>query len=64
MATVSCQRAWREETLDLWRDNGAFIFTGLAPMAMGGPAFFDRIELMQVCPVGGRGSRQAQTRSR
>ncbi|MEW6303250.1 MAG: PVC-type heme-binding CxxCH protein [Verrucomicrobiota bacterium] len=38
---------WREEIFDLWRDCGAFTLTGIAPTAMGGPAFFDRIELMQ-----------------
>jgi hypothetical protein len=37
---------WREETFDLWRDCGAFTLTGIAPTAMGSPAFFDRIELM------------------
>jgi putative membrane-bound dehydrogenase-like protein len=39
--------AWRAVTIDLWRDNGAFTLTGLAPTAMGGPACFDRIELLQ-----------------
>ena len=38
---------WREEILDLWADCGAFTLTGIAPTAMGGTAFFDRIELMQ-----------------
>jgi len=37
---------WRVITLDLWKDNGAFVLTGLAPTAMGGRAFFDRIELL------------------
>ena len=41
---------WREETLDLWRDCGAFTLTGIAPTAMGGPVFFDRMELMQTSP--------------
>ncbi len=38
---------WREEVLDLWKDCGAFTLTGIAPTAMGGAAFFDRIELIQ-----------------
>jgi putative heme-binding domain-containing protein len=38
---------WREEVFDLWRDCGVFTLTGLAPTAMGAPAFFDRIELLQ-----------------
>jgi putative membrane-bound dehydrogenase-like protein len=37
---------WQVVTLDLWKDNGAFMLTGLAPTAMGGTAFFDRIELL------------------
>ena len=41
---------WREEILDLWKDCGAFTLTGIAPTAMGGAAFFDRIELMQQKP--------------
>jgi hypothetical protein len=41
---------WREEVFDLWRDGGAFTLTGLAPTAMGGPAFFDQIELLQQAP--------------
>lgn len=38
---------WRVVTLDLWKDNGAFTLTGIAPTAMGGPALFDRIELLR-----------------
>ncbi len=41
---------WREETFDLWRDCGAFILTGIAPTALGGTAYFDRIELLQTKP--------------
>jgi len=41
---------WREEIFDLWRDCGEFTLTGIAPTAMGGTAFFDRIELMQANP--------------
>jgi putative heme-binding domain-containing protein len=40
-------KEWRVVTLDLWRDCGAFTLTGIAPTAMGGPAFFDRIELLR-----------------
>lgn len=39
-------RAWRTATIDLWKDNGAFTLTGLAPTALGGKAWFDRIELL------------------
>ena len=38
---------WRMVTLDLWKDNGAFTLTGIAPTAMGGVALFDRIELLR-----------------
>jgi putative heme-binding domain-containing protein len=41
---------WREEILDLWKDCGAFTLTGIAPTAMSGAAFFDRIELLQQKP--------------
>jgi putative heme-binding domain-containing protein len=37
---------WQVITVDLWKDNGAFTLTGLAPTAMGGTALFDRIELV------------------
>jgi putative heme-binding domain-containing protein len=40
-------RDWTVVTVDLWKDFGAFLLTGLAPTAMGGPAYFDRIELLQ-----------------
>lgn len=40
-------REWTEVTVDLWKDFGPFTLTGIAPTAMGGPAFFDRIELMR-----------------
>jgi hypothetical protein len=45
--SASAPANWREEIFDLWHDCGAFTLTGIAPTAMGGPAFFDRIELMQ-----------------
>jgi putative membrane-bound dehydrogenase-like protein len=38
-------REWTTVTFDLWKDMGAFTLTGLAPTAMGGDAWFDRIEL-------------------
>jgi len=38
---------WRAVTLDLWKDCGAFTLTGMAPTAMGGTVFFDRIELLR-----------------
>ncbi len=38
---------WDTVTLDLWKDMGAFTLTGLAPTAMGGDAWFDRIELVR-----------------
>ena len=37
---------WTVITVDLWQDCGEFTLTGIAPTAMGGPAFFDRIELL------------------
>ncbi len=41
---------WRAEVFDLWKDCGTFTLTGLAPTALGGAAFFDHIELMQMNP--------------
>ena len=38
---------WRVVTFDLWKDNGAFTLTGIAPTVMGGTVFFDRIELLR-----------------
>jgi putative heme-binding domain-containing protein len=40
-------REWTTVTVDLWKDCGAFTLTGIAPTAMGGPVFFDRIELLR-----------------
>jgi hypothetical protein len=31
----------------LWSDFGELTLTGIAPTAMGGPALFDRIELLR-----------------
>jgi putative membrane-bound dehydrogenase-like protein len=37
---------WVVVTRDLWKEFGPMRLTGLAPTAMGGPAFFARIELL------------------
>jgi putative heme-binding domain-containing protein len=41
-------REWTVVTVDLWQDAGEFTLTGLAPTAMGGPAWFDHLELLRV----------------
>jgi putative membrane-bound dehydrogenase-like protein len=38
---------WTLVTRDLWKDFGPFTLTGIAPTAMGGEAYFDRIELLR-----------------
>lgn len=38
---------WTVVTRDLWKDFGDFTLTGFAPTAMGGPALFDRLELLR-----------------
>ncbi len=38
---------WTIITRDLWKDFGDFTLTGFAPTAMGGPALFDRVELLR-----------------
>jgi hypothetical protein len=38
---------WTVVTVDLWKDFGEFQLTGIAPTALGGPARFDRIELLR-----------------
>jgi putative membrane-bound dehydrogenase-like protein len=38
---------WTVVTRDLWKEFGAFTLTGIAPTAMGGEAWFDRIELLR-----------------
>ena len=40
-------REWSTVTLDLWQDMGSCTLTGIAPTAMGGDAWFDRIELLR-----------------
>ena len=38
---------WAVVTRDMWQDFGDFTLTGIAPTAMGGPVWFDQIELLQ-----------------
>ena len=38
---------WTVVRRDLWKDFGGFTLTGIAPTALGGAAFFDRIELLR-----------------
>lgn len=38
---------WDTVTLDLWADMGSFSLTGIAPTAMGGDAWFDRMALLR-----------------
>jgi putative membrane-bound dehydrogenase-like protein len=40
-------RQWTVVTIDLYKDCGAFTLTGIAPTALEGEAFFDRIELLR-----------------
>ncbi len=40
-------RDWDTITLDLWKDSGNTTLTGLAPTALGGDAWFDRLELLR-----------------
>jgi putative membrane-bound dehydrogenase-like protein len=40
-------REWVVVTRDLWKEFGTMTLTGIAPTAMGGNAFFDRIELLK-----------------
>lgn len=39
-------REWTVITVDLWKDCGDFVLTGIAPTAIGGEAYFDRVELL------------------
>lgn len=43
-------KEWTVVTRDLWKDFGDLTLTGLAPTAMGGPVWFDRIELLRTLP--------------
>ena len=38
---------WTVVTVDLWKDFGEFTLSGIGPVAMNGPALFDRIELLR-----------------
>ena len=38
---------WTVITQDLWKDFGDLTLTGIAPTALGGPVWFDRIELLR-----------------
>ena len=44
---------WTVMTRDLWDDFGDFTLTGFAPTAIGGPAMFDRIELLRTLESAG-----------
>lgn len=44
--TGTVPKDWVVITVDLWKDFGEFALTGIAPTAMGGPAYFDRIEFL------------------
>jgi putative membrane-bound dehydrogenase-like protein len=48
--SASAPETWTVVTRDLWQDFGEFTLTGLAPTALGGPALFDRIELLRDPP--------------
>lgn len=45
--SAEAPREWTVVTIDLWKDNGEFVLTGIAPTTMGGHALFDRIELLR-----------------
>ncbi|MFN0125416.1 MAG: PVC-type heme-binding CxxCH protein [Verrucomicrobiales bacterium] len=51
-ASLDPPRSWQTVTFDLWKDLGATTLTGIAPTAMGGDAWFDRIELLKRIPLG------------
>ncbi|MEC9036694.1 MAG: hypothetical protein VX588_07720, partial [Verrucomicrobiota bacterium] len=41
---------WKVYIIDLWKDNGDFLITGMAFTTMGGKGNYDRIELLQNDP--------------
>jgi len=41
---------WKVYTIDLWKDNGDFLITGMAFTTMGGKGNYDRIELLRNDP--------------
>jgi putative heme-binding domain-containing protein len=51
-------RDWVVVTVDLWKEFGPMTLTGIAPTAMGGPALFDRIELLQTVEEDALGAKQ------
>lgn len=38
---------WKQVTMDLWKDNGDFTLTGIAPTTLGEAAWFDQVELLK-----------------
>ncbi len=42
---------WTVVTVDLWKDFGEFVLSGIGPVAMNGDALFDRIELLRTLDV-------------
>jgi putative membrane-bound dehydrogenase-like protein len=55
-------RDWVVVTVDLWKEFGPMTLTGIAPTAMGGPALFDRIELLQTVEADALGAKQNRGR--
>src|SRR5262249_5904666 len=45
--STEAPREWVVVTVDLWKQFGPLTLTGIAPTAMGGAAYFDRIELLR-----------------
>lgn len=45
--STTVPRSWATVTVDLWKDMGDVHLTGFAPTAIGGEAWFDRIELLR-----------------
>ena len=41
---------WTVVTRDMWKEFGDFTLTGIAPTALDGPAWFDKIELLRSTP--------------
>ena len=46
----STPKKWTIVIRDLWKDLGNLTLTGIAPTALGGPAWFDQIELHRTKP--------------
>lgn len=44
--SAAVPREWTVVTVDLWKDFGEFTLTGWGPVAMGGDAWFDQLELL------------------